>query len=82
MSALPSFTATALPPELPPAEYFSSGCALWTDSKADVVECVPIPNSSIPAFPTTSMPWLRSCVTMVAAKGISVPARMLEAHVV
>ncbi|KAI0871849.1 hypothetical protein GGS24DRAFT_469713 [Hypoxylon argillaceum] len=41
-----------------------------------------MPNSSMPVFPATSIPRRRSCATTVASKGISVPARMCESHVV
>jgi hypothetical protein len=42
----PDATATALPPELPPAENLSKGKALLTGPKNEWVECEPIPNSS------------------------------------
>ncbi|PHH92367.1 hypothetical protein CDD83_7649 [Cordyceps sp. RAO-2017] len=85
MSASPTTTATALPPELPPAEMACPSprdSGLRTGPCIELVECEPMPNSSMLVLPTTRPPRARSCRTTVASKGEAWPRRMRDAHCV
>lgn len=82
----PVATATALPPELPPALNCSPCPSLFreyfTGPKAECVECEPMPNSSIFVFPAIIAPASRSCLTTVASYGLVKALRLSDAAVV
>ncbi|CCF42604.1 hypothetical protein CH063_12558, partial [Colletotrichum higginsianum] len=66
-SASPVWTATALPPELPPAEVGVADSGFSTGPWTEFRECDPMPNSSMFVLPTTWAPRSRSWRTMVAS---------------
>jgi hypothetical protein len=79
----PAATATALPPELPPAENaFPSMSVFCTGPKAALTECDPIPNSSMFVLPMSCAPLFRSNRTTVASYGLLWFRRRADAQVV
>jgi len=75
-------TAAALPPELPPAERLLNGEALVTGPKKELIECEPIPNSSILVLPQTKEPFSRRLLTTPASKGLRYSLRTADPQVV
>jgi hypothetical protein len=73
----------ALPPELPPAEKTSPPTEPFTTGPyAELVECDPMPNSSMFVLPQMNAPCSLSSRTIVASYGLWKSARMWDAHVV